>query len=344
MKNVLLFFTFLIFTFGLHAQAPSLFQYQTVVRDNSGQALANQNVSFRISLHQGSAAGPVSYAETHSAITNGFGLVNLQIGGGTSISGDMDTINWSGDQYHIELELDANGGSSYTSMGTSQLLSVPYALSSGDKVWDNNGGNATYNAGNVGIGTNTPNDFLEVIGSNASGRLVSIEKSNVATGNDILEIRAQTGAPDGGAFIEMQRGSTVEARVNTDGSAEFLNVTVEEDLNATTTPVKGRVYGNGLPIAYGYVSSGTTTATLITDYGVASVTKTASTTGEYRVVLNNSVVGQPVIIATSYSGSPDDEIVTANRVSATEIEINIVDGSSTAVDSNFYFVIFGEIQ
>ncbi len=343
MKKLLVTLVFSISTLIVSAQAPDRFQYQTVVRDNTGQPIANQSVGIRINIHKGSAGGAISYSETHSSVTNDFGLVNLQIGGGTPVSGTMGAVQWGSDEFHLEVELDAAGGTNYVSMGTTQLLSVPYALSSGDKVWDKNGTSATYDAGNVGIGTNAPSNFVEVTGAN-SAVLMSIEKTDAAGGNDVLEIRTQTGAPDNAAFIEMQRGTVVEARVNTDGSAEFLNVKVEEDLSSSTSPVKGKVYANGLPIAYGYVSSGTTTATLVTDYGIASITKPASTTGEYRIILNKTVVGEPVIIATSFNGSPGDEIATANKVSATEIEINITDGSGVALNSNFYFVVFGTIQ
>ena len=126
-------FTLFIFALSLiaSAQAPEKFQYQTVVRDNAGQPIANQNVSFRMNIHQGSAGGAVVYSETHTLATNDFGLVSLQIGGGTPVSGTMAAINWGSDEFHLETELDPSGGSSYSSMGTSQLLSVPYALSSG---------------------------------------------------------------------------------------------------------------------------------------------------------------------------------------------------------------------
>ncbi|WP_417600886.1 hypothetical protein [Owenweeksia hongkongensis] len=126
-------FTLLIFALSLmvNAQAPERFQYQTIVRDNAGQPIANQNVSFRINIHEGSAGGTVVYSETHTLSTNDFGLVSLQVGGGTVVSGTMAGIDWGSDEFHLEIELDASGGSSYVSMGTSQLLSVPYALSSG---------------------------------------------------------------------------------------------------------------------------------------------------------------------------------------------------------------------
>ncbi|MFK7921034.1 MAG: hypothetical protein AB8H47_03715 [Bacteroidia bacterium] len=259
---------------------------------------------------------------------------------GSSWTNQTDAVNDADSDPNNEIQALSVSGSTLSLSAGGGSVTLP-----GGSPWTETGSNITYSTGNVGIGLVTnPSDLFEVSDSNATGRLVTFEKLNTATGNDVLEIRTQTGAPDGAAFIEMQRGSTVEARVRTDGSAEFFNVTVEDELDGVTSPAKGRVYANALPIAYGYVSSGSTTATLITDYGVASLTKTTGTSGEYRVTLNKTVIGQPVIIATSFGTSPNDEIVTANRVNATEIEINIVDGLGVATNSNFYFVVYGKVQ
>ena len=45
------------------------------------------------------------------------------------VSGDFTTIDWSADTYFIKIEMDMIGGTTYEDYGTSQLLSVPYALS-----------------------------------------------------------------------------------------------------------------------------------------------------------------------------------------------------------------------
>jgi len=82
----------------------------------------------KISLLQGSETGAVVYSETHTATTNGSGLVTLQVGGGTVVSGSMSSIDWSAGPYFIKTETDPEGGTNYSITGTSQLLSVPYAL------------------------------------------------------------------------------------------------------------------------------------------------------------------------------------------------------------------------
>lgn len=103
--------------------APGLFNYQGVARDASGNTLTNQSVGLRFSIHQGTAVGPVFYSESQNMTTNDFGLFNTQIG-----SNGFANVDWSNGPYFLEVEMDANGGTNYQSMGTSQLLSVPYAL------------------------------------------------------------------------------------------------------------------------------------------------------------------------------------------------------------------------
>lgn len=78
------------------AQVPDAFNYQAVVRNSSGEVIANQNVSFRISILQGSESGAVLYSETHTVSTNAFGLVNLKIGDGTVVSGVFSPGGWLG--------------------------------------------------------------------------------------------------------------------------------------------------------------------------------------------------------------------------------------------------------
>ncbi|MCH2229225.1 MAG: DUF1566 domain-containing protein [Crocinitomicaceae bacterium] len=109
-------------------QAPEGFKYQAVVRDASNTILNNQAVGLRMTIQQGSIGGTTVYQETFAPITNAYGLVNLEIGTGTVVIGDFSVIDWSVGPYFIETAVDVTGGSSYAVMGTSQLMSVPYAL------------------------------------------------------------------------------------------------------------------------------------------------------------------------------------------------------------------------
>jgi len=128
MKRLILILSVCIVAVSVFAQTPQTFKYQAVVRDNTGNILANQNVSFNISILQDSTTGFVVYVEDHDAISNQMGLVSLEIGNGTVVSGIFSEIDWSDDIYFLQIKMDETGGTNYQLMGTSQLLSVPYAL------------------------------------------------------------------------------------------------------------------------------------------------------------------------------------------------------------------------
>ena len=113
---------------SVFAQAPNKMSYQAVVRNNSNALVTDQLVGMRISILQGSANGLASYVETQTPNTNANGLVSIEIGGGNIVSGDFATINWANGPYFLKTETDPTGGTNYTINGTSQLLSVPYAM------------------------------------------------------------------------------------------------------------------------------------------------------------------------------------------------------------------------
>lgn len=113
---------------SMFAQSPNKMSYQAVVRDGSDALIANKPVGMQISVLKGSANGTAVYVETQSANTNANGLVSLEIGAGTVQSGDFAAINWAEGPFFIKVETDPAGGSNYTITGTSELMSVPYAL------------------------------------------------------------------------------------------------------------------------------------------------------------------------------------------------------------------------
>ncbi len=165
MKKIISFFCIIMLCLSIQAQVPQAFNYQAVARNNAGAPLINSSVAIRVSIHDSTASGVVVYAERDTATTNGFGLFSVSVGTGNVISGTFNTINWSHGNKFMEVDLDPTGGSSYTNMGTTQLLSVPYAMhartadsaTNVPSVWGVSGSNIyNTNSGNVGIGTNTP--------------------------------------------------------------------------------------------------------------------------------------------------------------------------------------------
>jgi predicted aspartyl protease len=128
MRRIITVLTGLILTTCVFAQAPKSMSYQAVIRDASNVLISNQAVGTQISILQGTTTGTAVYVETQIPTTNANGLVSLAIGNGTVVSGDFAAIDWSNGPFFIHTETDPTGGTSYTIAGTSQLLSVPYAL------------------------------------------------------------------------------------------------------------------------------------------------------------------------------------------------------------------------
>jgi len=111
-----------------YGQVPQGISYQAIAFNTGGTAVANGNVGVKISILDNSASGTVVYAETHVKPTNAQGLFNLNIGQGSPLLGSFAAINWGSNNKFVKVELDPNGGTSYTSVGTNQLMSVPFAL------------------------------------------------------------------------------------------------------------------------------------------------------------------------------------------------------------------------
>jgi len=150
-----------------NAQPPHAFSYQAVIRDSNSEIISNETIDVRISIRDDWSGGTVIYQETHSVITNEFGLITLNVGWGTPGAGyGFQNIDWSYLQKFIEVEVDQTGSGSYISMGTAQLLSVPYALHSENTGWIESGDDIySGNSGNVGIGTSYPFYKLDVSAS-----------------------------------------------------------------------------------------------------------------------------------------------------------------------------------
>ncbi len=162
-------------------QSPNGMSYQAVIRDASDNLVTSQAVGMQISILQGSASGTAVYVETQTPTSNVNGLVSIEIGGGVG----FDTIDWANGPYFIKTETDPAGGTSYTITGTSQLLSVPYALHA--KTTDSIAG---------GI-TETDPIFGASIASGITG-------TDTANWNNKLDIETDPSVPSGTQTGEMQ--------------------------------------------------------------------------------------------------------------------------------------------
>ncbi|MEZ4919028.1 MAG: hypothetical protein R2792_07945 [Saprospiraceae bacterium] len=129
MKKLILSIAIVLLSISwMHAQAPEGFNYQAVVRDAMNQPISNQAVSLRISILTGSSGGSSLYTETHLVNSSDLGVIALVVGSGQVQSGSFNAINWANGSYWMQVEMDASGGNSFQLLGSSQLVSVPFAL------------------------------------------------------------------------------------------------------------------------------------------------------------------------------------------------------------------------
>jgi hypothetical protein len=200
---------FLLLTLVVNAQTPpNAFNYSAVARNAAGQPIATTTIGIQVSILKTSHTGVSQYSENHFVNTDAFGLFNLVIGAGAVQSGSMATIDWSNDNYYLKVGMDTAGGTNFLTMGTTQLLSVPYAMyaksagsvsggsgititsvsTAGDTLYLSNG--QTFVAGGNGGGTGAL--VLPTITTNAVTGITSNSATfggaiSNANGNQIME-------------------------------------------------------------------------------------------------------------------------------------------------------------
>jgi hypothetical protein len=163
-----------LLTASVWAQSPQKMSYQAVIRNAGNNLVTNKPVGMRISILQGSVSGTEVYKEIYNPNpqTNANGLVTLEIGIGIPLTGTFAAIDWSSGTYFIKTETDPTGGTNYTITGTSQLLSVPYALYA--KTADNVTGIVAVANGGTGATT-------------VSGAKTSLGLGNIDNTTDLLK-------------------------------------------------------------------------------------------------------------------------------------------------------------
>ncbi len=121
-------------TIFVNAQAPVKIPYQAVLRTPGGEILANQPTLIKASVIMGQPTDDPVFSETHSVVSNPFGIISLTLGNGVPVLGSIDEINWKSGVAFLKIEIDYQNTGNYLLLGVSQILSVPYALQSGNSL------------------------------------------------------------------------------------------------------------------------------------------------------------------------------------------------------------------
>lgn len=257
-KTILSILAFVaIWTTQVQAQAPQAFQYQAIARGSNGLPTINQAVNVRISIISGSPTGAIQYVETHSKVTNQFGLFTLPIGQGTVSNGTFSSINWGSNSHYIKVELDETGGTAYQDMGIVQLLSVPYALHAGttgnvndaDADPNNeiqtltiNGQNLSISGGNTvtlpgGGSAQVLSKAGNIISLSGGGGSVTLDDDNATNELQSLSLNGQTLSISSGNSITLPSGGgTLDAAYDFGGAGAGRNITADAgEVNIATS-------------------------------------------------------------------------------------------------------------
>ncbi len=316
-----------LITTVVFAQAPQSINYQAVLRNSSGTVISGQIVNLRFNIINETATTVYSEDFTGYSI-NTYGVINVKIGTGTPTIGSFSLLDWRNNNYSIQVEADA--GSGFEQFTAEEFSSVPYALNTAPEYWTKNGYNLYY-----------------VDSASASHNTITVNRPiAISSSDDMLELKAPSNpSNETFQFIEMQHGTTVKARISGDGSAEFKNVKVSQNISdsTTTAPTAGTLYRDNLPLAWGYIGA---SGSIFTGFGILSSVYN-STDKTYTITLDNSWVGYPAIIVSPYTISGAGEIPGINVSQNSNVFIiKIYDASNPTVAhaSDFMFTVFARPQ
>ena len=195
--------TLVLFCITVFAQAPQAFNYQGVARDAEGNPLVNREIGLQISILEDATT---IYTETHSVLTSNLGLFAVQVGAGIPVFGTFESISWGDNPHFIEVSMDENGGTDYQLLGSSELLSVPYALyAENGSPWSKDLTGIHFNEGNVGLNTLNPDAKLTIMGNNNSDRSLVVKNEGDWSAHTYISGISASSAPGTAVIYEGNR-------------------------------------------------------------------------------------------------------------------------------------------
>lgn len=355
MKKILsLLSVLLLAVAGMYGQqpAPGILNYQGVARNSVGNVLVNKNITLRLTIRDGSAAGPAVYAETRPVTTNPFGLFNVQLGspGATSVTGSIPAVPWGVGLKFIQVEIDPNGGSSFINIGTAQLASVPYSLyasAANDLVLpfiktqaDNgvlfsitNSGNNTGSRAIEGATNSTQSSAFAVVGTvtNAApgGFSTGVRGINNGTGGNGIGVWGSQAGTGYGVYATTSGGWALRAETNS-GVGVYGQ-------SGTGIGVQG-VSNTGSAGVFNNTNAGNAAVTLTASSNGTGDVFSATTTGTGNragLFQNNNAANTQHVLAVNNAGGAGHSInsTTAGTGSAGLFNINNAASTATALQA-----------
>ncbi|MBP6731289.1 MAG: hypothetical protein KA149_04480 [Chitinophagales bacterium] len=271
-------------TLSSFAQQAEGINYQAVIRNASGVALATQAVNMRFSILSGSASGTVVYSEVKGGTTNTQGVLSTVIGTGTASTGVWKDLTWVNGPFFIKVEADPAGGTTFVDLGTSQLVSVPMAKQAGGVVLFEGGTSSpdkmivahSYEWPDWGMQYNDTIDAIEFVAGGNVTSTVELSSGNVTVN-------------------EINRTST--------GSANLVPVAYGT-INASGTILSGT--GN-----FTVTKTGTGSYSIALDgqsFLFSNYTTLATIVGTNGQIATNSVSGNLLIYTSNAAGTAGDQI------------------------------------
>ncbi len=345
MKKVLFFLLTLGFT-SLFAQG---FNYKALLTDSNGDIVSNQAVDVKFTIFNSS--NTAVYVETFNVNTDANGILSVNVGEGTVVSGNFNNIDWSSDTYSLKTEIDLNDGNGYQDFGTTEFKYVPYAKSADHAAMADDVGQLT----KLGVGDTPP-----------SYETVRIRRDNPVISDDVLDLEMNQAPSSGTAqFIECNLGLFAKFRVNHDGSVFAAgNISTNGDMSAQNISASGNISVSGDMT----VQSISATGDISVDgeihgsdsgnadmkayiYGdvlsIGSILSSHSSdgfsvshpgTGHYVITFDNNPSGNYIVVVTK-SHTTNPRMLTVFQ-HTDNFDVYVYDSGGNAVDGGFNFVVF----